>query len=822
VAGRHDSIAGFAGLVVALFSVALAVADPVWGNASSLEEVRAGIDAGGYHWTAGHTPVSNLAQGEFEALLGLRVPDDYETRLSEIRQKQPGYGPLDLPSRFDWTDSSGVSPVRQQLCGDCWAQCAVASVESKMMIFDGDNRVLSVQHAIDCNYGGSSCNGGWWGDVYDLHRVVGGIKESHYPYVGSPQNCQEDSCKTIVQVDGWDYIDTTVVSIKTHLISNGPIAVGMSVLSDFGYYTGGCYDNPGGGIVNHGVLIVGWDDSMCGGEGAWHIKNSWSADWGEEGYAWIKYGAVRIGTAATIIHYSPRDPVRLIYESHMVDDSAGDGDGRPDPGETVTLPVNISNTRWEQATGVSATLITSTPGVQILTGSAAFPDVASGGTEQSDPPHFTFSVAGSLLCGVRVDFIISITSDQGISTDGFGMLIGDAEVAFADDVTNDLGWSRAAADDDAVMGAWVRKKPMGSFQDSMLIQNERDHTPEGGIKCFVTSNIKRSLPPEVMDVDGGKTTLTSPVIDLSDYASANLRYWRWYTCDTGEATDDVWVVDVSADSGSSWVSLETETRSERDWVEREFNLGDYVLLTDKVLMRFVASDYGDDSVVEAAVDDIEIAGCPHWVDTAPASVQVTYPNGGESLVENTDIEVAWRSSDDYGVRQFIVVASSDDGMTFDDTLGVVGGFDTTLTWQAPAGEHPACRIGVEATDRGYNTSFDESDSSFSIIEDVAAVSDHREEPTPGDVLLLGSERNPFAGSTHIFFALPRRMQVALRIYDARGRLTRELLSGAAGAGYHSVVWDGVSDDGGPVSPGMYFVHLEAGGIARTAKVVMAR
>jgi uncharacterized repeat protein (TIGR01451 family) len=822
VTGKFWQCAGCAVLGIAVMSVTALGAASEQPREASLEEVRASIEANGYSWTAGRTPISDLSPEESEALLGLRVPDDYEEKLSEIRRRSPAYAPLDLPSRFDWTDSSGVSPVRRQFCGDCWAQCAVASVESKMRIFDGDTRRLSVQQAIDCNYGGSSCNGGWWGDVYDMYRVVGAIKRSHYPYVGSDQNCYEDTCRILTTVDGWDYVDTTVVSMKTHLMSNGPMAVGMTVLSDFNYYTGGCYENPGGGSINHGVLLVGWDDSMCDGEGAWHIKNSWGTGWGEGGYAWIKYGNVNIGAAAAIVYYTPRDHASLVYQSSIIDDSAGDSDGKPDAGETITLPVSITNEGWEQATNVSATIMTSTPGVQVLTGSATFPDVTDGATEQSDSPHFSFSVDGSVLCGVRIHFIISMASDQGVSTDTFDMLVGDAEIVFSDDATDDLGWSLAAGDDDASAGFWKRKKPTGSFQDSMLIQTERDHTPGDAVKCFLTSNINRNFGPYTMDVDGGKTTLTSPIIDLEDYASANLRYWRWYTSDTGEATGDVWVVDVSADSGASWVSLENETESERDWVEKEFDLGDHVVLTDKVLMRFIASDYGDDSVVEAAVDDIEIAACPHWVDTVPASVGVAFPDGGEILTENTEVDVAWTSSDDYGVRQFAVTASYDDGMTFDDTLGIVGGLDTSLTWLVPAGEHAACRIGVEATDRGYNTTFDQSDSPFSITLDVSAVDDHGKERTPGDVELLGSESNPFTGSAHIFFALPRRMEVTVRVYDARGRLARELLNAAMGAGYHSTIWEGRSDGGNPVSPGVYFIHLEAEGTTRTAKVVLAR
>ncbi len=86
-----------------------------------------------------------------------------------------------------------------------------------------------------------------------------------------------------------------------------------------------------------------------------------------------------------------------------------------------------------------------------------------------------------------------------------------------------------------------------------------------------------------------------------------MSYHRWYTNDTGGSPGlDYWVVDVSPDAGASWVNLEWTNITDRSWRRVEHNLLDHVPLTSTMMFRFVASDEGDGSVVEAGVDDFEI------------------------------------------------------------------------------------------------------------------------------------------------------------------------------------------------------------------------
>ena len=117
-------------------------------------------------------------------------------------------------------------------------------------------------------------------------------------------------------------------------------------------------------------------------------------------------------------------------------------------------------------------------------------------------------------------------------------------------------------------------------------------------------------------MDGGKTTLLSPIFDLSEYTEALITYYGWYTNNVGDNPDtDHWQVDVSDNGGESWSALEYTTESNDSWIQKNFLLSQLgVTLTNQVQFRFVAEDInnpGDSSsggsIIEAAIDDFTIS-----------------------------------------------------------------------------------------------------------------------------------------------------------------------------------------------------------------------
>jgi hypothetical protein len=242
--------------------------------------------------------------------------------------------------------------------------------------------------------------------------------------------------------------------------------------------------------------------------------------------------------------------------------------------------------------------------------------------------YYTVSIDG-LYDGMIIEYyILGVSSDGIIQTYPNGapdnsilFILGNLPDLYTNDfeISTD-GWVIGDSSDSATAGIWELAIPEASFNDDgFQVQPGLDNTEDGN-SCFVTGN-GYELNTETNqnsasfdDVDGGNTTLFSPIFNLSPLDNAILTYYRWYTNDIGDnGNNDKWVVSVSDNGGNSWVDLENNSVSNASWVKQRFILSDYIDLNSEVQFKFVAEDIlntGDSgsggSLVEAAVDDFTI------------------------------------------------------------------------------------------------------------------------------------------------------------------------------------------------------------------------
>jgi hypothetical protein len=88
--------------------------------------------------------------------------------------------------------------------------------------------------------------------------------------------------------------------------------------------------------------------------------------------------------------------------------------------------------------------------------------------------------------------------------------------------------------------------------------------------------------------------------------------------------------------------------------------------------------------------------------------------------------------------------------------------------------------------------------------------------------LLGCFPNPFNATTRISFAVGRRMDVSVYIYDLLGREVMKASVPTPSPGEYSYTWNGASLSGSPVSTGLYLVRIKAGAESAFAKLLLLK
>jgi hypothetical protein len=273
-----------------------------------------------------------------------------------------------------------------------------------------------------------------------------------------------------------------------------------------------------------------------------------------------------------------------------------------DPGVPTSFEVTI-DPREDSIVPGSAQLFTSVNGGSFMASSLT----SNGGNS------YTATIP-SVNCDDDVEFYVAVEGDtDGVITlpenggsNPFVAVVGDLIVAFDDNFETNMGWTVTGNVSGQNSGVWQRGVPAGDGS-----RGDAPNDADGSGACYLTGN---GGPGSNTDVDDGQTILNSPIFDLSAAPEAILSYSRWYD-NTGSGTGaapgaDVFTVQISNDLGVNWTTLEivgpSDPQSSGGWFDASFRVADYVTPTNLVLVRFIAEDAGDGSVIEAAVDAVRI------------------------------------------------------------------------------------------------------------------------------------------------------------------------------------------------------------------------
>ncbi len=240
-----------------------------------------------------------------------------------------------LPRRYDLRNTNRLTPVKDQGdIGACWAFASLGAMESALyeegsLDFSEDHMSLNHGYNLSQNEGGDidislAYFARWSGPVFEEEDVYGDKKTNenakasyHVQETRKLPNKDYGAIKRAIMFYGG-----VQSSINISNVSERDFGEAYNLETNSFYYDGN--DTP-----NHDILIVGWDDFYPKNKfnkepsinGAFICKNSYGEDFGDEGYFYISYDDVHIGSNNLIFtRIDGADNYDNIYQSDWLGD----------------------------------------------------------------------------------------------------------------------------------------------------------------------------------------------------------------------------------------------------------------------------------------------------------------------------------------------------------------------------------------------------------------------------------------------------------------------------------------------------------------------
>ncbi|GKT36422.1 dipeptidyl peptidase 1-like [Aduncisulcus paluster] len=266
----------------------------------------------------------------------------------------------DFPDSLDWTSYNGTDYIGtapdQGSCGSCFAFSSAGLTEATWRIHDPESYDLSFavskQDIVSCSFLSQGCDGGFPRLVAGRYAMdYGFAAEDDCPYLSGDgngnrtcleawgsENAREAATRYHAREYGYatsnGHYGEVNASSMVEKIQDGPLSVTFQVTDWFRHqYSGGVYDCSDLTVVldamreeglalkkarnddpidffyttNHCVVAVGYG-TTDDGQDFWRVRNSWTTDWGEDGYFRISRGNDACGIESLPVYIAVGEP----------------------------------------------------------------------------------------------------------------------------------------------------------------------------------------------------------------------------------------------------------------------------------------------------------------------------------------------------------------------------------------------------------------------------------------------------------------------------------------------------------------------------------
>ncbi|MBW6514798.1 MAG: T9SS type A sorting domain-containing protein [Candidatus Syntrophosphaera sp.] len=450
------------------------------------------------------------------------------------------------------------------------------------------------------------------------------------------------------------------------------------------------------------------------------------------------------------------------------------GNGFLEPGETVSVTVDITNSGHMPADSGTLDVVVNNPLVSVNNTHFMLPAIGMGVTV---PINFTVTLSPDLEDGAVIPVGIAVSAGLQninhcillpIGIIGENFETGDFS-SFPWQNNSPVPWAVVSGTDNASSGNYGAKSGLITHNASTELSLTLNVGADGNISFWrkVSSEANYDfLRFSIDSTEMGAWSGNQAWAQFSYPVSAGLRTFKW-----------VYSKDVSVSSGSDCA-----------WI-------------DDII--FPMSGSGNIAMIYVPTDEISFTG-----------VLPNQSYSADFMVRNLgSVELSGMVS----VPLNFGLAYNGVPLNNDHNYSIPAGQSRTytLTYVAP---DPTVNLELEV----IITSNDPIDPAIIIPVHVQGSLSNDDPGIPAITELKGNYPNPFNPETAIRFSTKGSGPVSLKIYNVKGQMVRNLVNKDLPAGDHRIIWNGKDDSGRSVSSGIYMYRMETPDYHKTLKMMLMK
>jgi len=553
----------------------------------------------------------------------------------------------------------------------------------------------------------------------------------------------------------------------------------------------------------------------------------------------------------------------LLFSSYMVNDAAGNNNGVADPGENVVLVVNVKNNSLVSAHNLSGFLTSTSSDVTINTAVQINPVV-----ETDEIMQFAYQITVSPLTtpGISIPFNFNLTSSDAPNVNqnffvscGTGGTLLDFE-SFNGNFVSTGGWDYGTPDQTTphsgsnlwctgLTGQYANNANFVLTTPTITLGTDAVMTFWHMLSCqnyYDGGNVSISTDGGSMwsvltPVGGYNTSLN--IASLGEIGYTATVSWAMATFNLANYAGNDAIIRWRFGSNSSVQGL--------GWFLDDVMISGYYFAPGKVSGNVSLSSTLSPTLVRLKTDN-NITTNPD----ASGAYNMYLPQGTYTLTAKLDYHLP-QTTPAFTLSNQQFSYSHDFNLEFLDNpsglalSGAVGDSIVYLTWVVPPSLYPVVSYNIYRSfgNHPFQQIATTSMTSFSEELDVEGTYNYYVralynvgEGAPTETVEVAfpfvsngenittvlvntlnvNYPNPFNPTTSISFSLEKAGQATLRIYNTKGQLVKTLVNNVKAAGSHTVIWNGLNNEGRAVSSGLYFYKLDAPGFSKTRKMMLLK